>query len=125
MIFIEGHIYKGIYEELVSFSLEMTLLILASSRTQPGPQSDTFSYCDVKTDFLKISKMYKGIGDIGSTADIRMLWSAIVCLGLLKSALDLVCYSLPWTWSAIDASHLTSSFGRLACPPLHPLFCLQ
>ena len=25
----------------------------------------------------------KGIGDAGSTADIRMLWSAIVCLGLL------------------------------------------
>ena len=53
----------------------------------------------------------KGIGDAGSTADIGMLWSAIVCLGLLWSALDLVCYSLPWTWSAIDASHLTSSFA--------------
>ena len=25
----------------------------------------------------------KGIGDAGSTADFRMLWSAIVCLGLL------------------------------------------
>ena len=25
----------------------------------------------------------KGIGDAGSTADIRMLWSAMVCLGLL------------------------------------------
>ena len=25
----------------------------------------------------------KGIGDAGSTADIRMLWSAIVCVGLL------------------------------------------
>ena len=25
----------------------------------------------------------KGIGDAGSTADLRMLWSAIVCLGLL------------------------------------------
>ena len=24
----------------------------------------------------------KGIGDAGSTADFRMLWSAIVCLGL-------------------------------------------
>ena len=24
----------------------------------------------------------KGIGDAGSTADLRMLWSAIVCLGL-------------------------------------------
>ena len=36
----------------------------------------------------------KGIGDAGSTADLRMLWSAIVCLepGLLQSALDLVCY---------------------------------
>ena len=30
---------------------------------------------------------------------------------LLQSTLDLVCYSLPWTWSAIDASHLTSSFA--------------
>ena len=32
----------------------------------------------------------KGIGDAGSTADIRMLWpwSALVCLGLLQSALD-------------------------------------
>ena len=39
----------------------------------------------------------KGIGDAGSTADIRMLCSAIVCLGLLKYALDLVCYSLPWS----------------------------
>ena len=38
-----GPIYKGIYEEGVSFSLQMTLLISASSRTQPGPQSDTFS----------------------------------------------------------------------------------
>ena len=42
--YIVGPIYKGIYEESVSFSLEMTLLILASSRTQPGPQSDTSSY---------------------------------------------------------------------------------
>ena len=25
----------------------------------------------------------KGIGDAGSTADLRMLWIAIVCLGLL------------------------------------------
>ena len=25
----------------------------------------------------------KGIGDAGSTADLRMVWSAIVCLGLL------------------------------------------
>ena len=25
----------------------------------------------------------KRIGDAGSTADLRMLWSAIVCLGLL------------------------------------------
>ena len=25
----------------------------------------------------------KGIGDAGSTADLRMLWSAIVCLGVL------------------------------------------
>ena len=33
------YIYKRIYEESVSFSLEMTLLISASSRTQPGPQS--------------------------------------------------------------------------------------
>ena len=33
----------------------------------------------------------KGIGDAGSTADIGTLWSAIVCLGLLKSALNLVC----------------------------------
>ena len=63
----------------------------------------------------------KGIGDADSTADFRMLWSAIVCLGLLQSALDLVYYSLPWTWSAIDASHLTSSFapfgrsGRYVC----------
>ena len=42
--YIVGPIYKGIYEESVSFSLEMTLLISASSRTQPGPQSDTSSY---------------------------------------------------------------------------------
>ena len=26
--------------------------------------------------------MNKGIGDAGSTADLRILWSAIVCLGL-------------------------------------------
>ena len=31
------------------------------------------------------------------------------CFGLLKSAW--VCYSLPRTWSAIDASHLTSSWA--------------
>ena len=39
-------------------------------------------------------KLNKGIGDAGSTADLRMLWSAIVCLelGLLQSAFDLVCY---------------------------------
>ena len=39
-------------------------------------------------------RINKGIGDAGSTADLRMLWSAIVCLGLglLKSALDFVCY---------------------------------
>ena len=42
--YIVGPIYKGIYEESVSFSLEVTLLISASSRTQPGPQSDTSSY---------------------------------------------------------------------------------
>ena len=45
--YIVGPIYKGIYEESVSFSLEMTLLISASSRTQPGPQSDTSSYVSV------------------------------------------------------------------------------
>ena len=27
-------------------------------------------------------KINKGIGDAGSTADMKMLWSAIVCLGL-------------------------------------------
>ena len=43
-IYIVGPIYKGIYKESVSFSLEMTLLISASSRTQPGPQSDISSY---------------------------------------------------------------------------------
>ena len=32
------------YEESASYSLEMPLLISASSRTQPGPQSDTSSY---------------------------------------------------------------------------------
>ena len=37
----------------------------------------------------------KGIGDAGSTAEMRMLWSDIVCLGLLYE------YSLPWTWFAI------------------------
>ena len=30
----------------------------------------------------------KGVGDAGSTAEFRMLWSAMVCLGLLQSALD-------------------------------------
>ena len=30
-----------------------------------------------------VHKANKGIGDAGSTADLRMLWSAIVCLGLL------------------------------------------
>jgi len=47
------------------------------------------------------------IGDAGSTADFRMLWSAIVCLGLLLSALDLVCYSLAW-----------SAIVCLGCKPL-------
>ena len=58
-----------------------------------------------------------------------MLWSAIVCLGLLYSALNLVCYSLPWTWSAVDASHLTSSFAPFERSGwnvgLHPLICLH
>ena len=31
---------------------------------------------------LKSSLKNKGIADAGSTADLRMLWSAIVCLGL-------------------------------------------
>ena len=30
-----------------------------------------------------VPHLNKGIGDAGSTADFRMLWSAIVCLGLL------------------------------------------
>ena len=33
-----------IYADFASFSPEITLLILGSSRTQPGPQSATFSY---------------------------------------------------------------------------------
>ena len=32
---------------------------------------------------LVISNKYKGIGDAGSTVDLRMLWIAIVCIGLL------------------------------------------
>ena len=32
--------------------------------------------------FVKDFDKKKGIGDGGSTADIGMLWSAIVCLGL-------------------------------------------
>ena len=32
--------------------------------------------------FLQCLSDNKGIGDAGSTADLRMLWSAIVCLGL-------------------------------------------
>ena len=32
---------------------------------------------------LDNSSLNKGIGDAGSTADFRMLWSAMVCLGLL------------------------------------------
>ena len=37
------------------------------------------------SDFLRSrsARLNKGIGDAGSTADIRMPWSAIVCLGLL------------------------------------------
>ena len=30
----------------------------------------------------RVVDVNKGIGDAGSTADLRMLWSAIVCLGL-------------------------------------------
>jgi len=41
---IGGPMYKAIHEEIVSFSPGITLLILASFRTQPGPQSDTSSY---------------------------------------------------------------------------------
>ena len=38
----------------------------------------------------------KGIRDAGSTADFRMLWSAMVCFGLLQSAfVCLVCLGLP------------------------------
>ena len=32
---------------------------------------------------LALLDINKGIRDAGSTADLRMLWSAIVCLGLL------------------------------------------
>ena len=32
---------------------------------------------------LRKQELNKGIGDAGSTADFRMLWSAMVCLGLL------------------------------------------
>ena len=51
------------------------------------------------------------------------------CFGLLQSTLDLVCYCLPCTWSAIDASHLTSSFapfgrsGRQVCYRCKALAC--
>ena len=31
----------------------------------------------------KVCVYNEGIGDAGSTADFRMLWSAMVCLGLL------------------------------------------
>ena len=39
---------------------------------------------------LNVPRNNKGIRDAGSTADIRMLWpwSALICLGLLQSALD-------------------------------------
>ena len=48
-----------------------------------------FSVCASGNQLLKMSTSVidetnnKGIGDAGSTADIRMLWSAMVCLGLL------------------------------------------
>ena len=36
----------------------------------------------IRNIFLDPHDKNKGIGDAGSTADFRMLWSAIVCLGL-------------------------------------------
>ena len=49
-------------------------------------------YEDGNEDGPRFWREYKGIGDAGSTADIRMLWSAMVCYSLPW----LVCYSLPW-----------------------------
>ena len=40
----------------------------------------TIIHCPNRVRRVKVNKV---IGDAGSTADLRMLWSAIVCLGLL------------------------------------------
>ena len=36
----------------------------------------------------------KGIGDAGSTADFRMLWSALVCYRLQEGPIDFVLHAL-------------------------------
>ena len=54
--------------------------------------------------------------DVIKASEILVAPRILECFGLPWSAL--VCYSLPWTWSALDASHLTSSsepFGRSGC----------
>ena len=38
--------------------------------------------CSAYRIFFGVVEKNKGIGDAGSTAYLRMLWSAIVCLGL-------------------------------------------
>ena len=53
----------------------------------PGSGRDDKPGTRFRTQLLAQSRTYyhenKGIGDAGSTADFRMLWSAMVCLCLL------------------------------------------
>ena len=59
----------------------------AGNDSQPSCLSLKFNWADPhcvpRPTMLHNIRIYnKGIGDAGSTADFRMLWSAIVCLGL-------------------------------------------
>ena len=66
-----------------------------------GPQEETRGnlwplLLQVNICQVRYVRRNKGIGDAGSTADFRMLWSAMVCFGLLQSAfVCLVCLGLP------------------------------
>ena len=58
-------------------------IIFADSFITTIPTFEIFVIIIIIIIIIAIVMIIKGIGDAGSTADIRMLWSAMVCLGLL------------------------------------------
>ena len=61
--------------------------VRSSAKKERNNNSGNGSCMKIQNKSINIWNMYydnnKGIGDAGSTADLRMPWSAIVCLGLL------------------------------------------